>query len=94
MLNTKQKLTLFKLLAQGVEHKVSSDELFLLVAQQGPKELKSACEAAAIEVAQHRTVVGQLHRQVVVRSLPLGILFRVAFAALVTAAESGHFQRQ
>lgn len=55
MLNSRQKLSLFKLLAQAAEHKIKEDELFLLLSQKGPADLKESCAQAAIEVKKNNS---------------------------------------
>lgn len=56
MLTPKQKLTLYKLLSQAAEHKVSEEKIFLLIAEQGPAYLKEPCSQAAIEIKKKNSL--------------------------------------
>lgn len=81
MLNTRQKLSLFKLLAQAAEHKIKEPELFLLLSQKGPADLKEPCAQAAIEIKKNSSFA--------VAGLKAGLFDQRESKAIKTAIENG-----
>jgi type II secretory pathway component PulF len=81
MLKPRQKLSLFKLLAQAAEHKIKEGELFLLLSQKGPADLKEPCAQAAIEIKKNSSFA--------VAGLKAEVFDKRESKAIKTAIENG-----